>query len=72
MMILGWKKRYFAILKELNYSEKKDKESALILDSIIKKTDSNKKIRKLIQGKYSFCDRFWTIIIICYSKIKKI
>ena len=39
-MISGWKKRYFSILKELNYSEKKDKESALILDSILKKTDT--------------------------------
>ena len=28
------------ILKELNYSEKKDKESALILDSILKNMDS--------------------------------
>ena len=54
MMIPGWRKRYFSILKELNYSEKEDKESALILDSIIKKTDSTKKIRKLIQGKTVF------------------
>ena len=36
-MILGWKRRYQSILKELSYSEKKDKESAVILDSILKK-----------------------------------
>jgi len=46
MMISGWEKRYFSILKELNYSEKKDKESAAILDSILKKTDTIEKIRE--------------------------
>ena len=44
MMILGWKKRYLSILKELNYSEKKDKESAIILNSILQKVDVSKKI----------------------------
>ena len=47
-MISGWEKRYFAILKELDYSEKKDKESAVILDSILKKTNNIEKIRNLI------------------------
>ena len=50
-MISGWKEKYFSILKEFNYSEKKDKESAAILDSILKKTDTIEKIRELIQGK---------------------
>ncbi len=36
-MIVGWGERYSSILKKLNYSEQKDKESALILDSILKK-----------------------------------
>ena len=54
MMILGWEKRYFSILKKLNYSEKKDKESALILDSILKKTNTIEKIEKIIQGKTVF------------------
>ena len=49
-MISGWEKRYFTILKEMNYSEKKDKESALILDSILKKTDSIEKVKEIIQG----------------------
>ncbi|MEO2220971.1 MAG: 6-hydroxymethylpterin diphosphokinase MptE-like protein [Nitrosopumilus sp.] len=54
MMISGWKKRYLLILKELNYSQKKDKESAIILDSILKKTNTTDKILKLINGKTVF------------------
>jgi uncharacterized Rossmann fold enzyme len=54
MMILGWKKKYHEILKELNYSEKKDKESSIILNSILKKTNVNKKIISLIKGKTVF------------------
>ena len=53
-MILGWKKKYHEILKELNYSEKKDKESSIILNSILKKTNINKKIISLIKGKTVF------------------
>jgi hypothetical protein len=54
MMISGWKKRYLLILKELNYSQKKDKKSAIILDSILKKTNTADKILKLIEGKTVF------------------
>jgi len=54
MMISGWKKRYLLILKELNYSQKKDKQSAIILDSILKKTNTADKILKLIEGKTVF------------------
>ena len=43
-MISGWGGRYVSILKELNYSRKKDKESALILDSILKKQIQLKKL----------------------------
>ncbi len=50
-MILGWKKRYREILKELRYSEKDDKESAIILNSILKKSNVEKKIIDLIKGK---------------------
>ena len=53
-MILGWKTRYLSILKELKYSEKKDKESTLILDSILKKTKNIEKVEKLIQGNTVF------------------
>ena len=54
MMISGWEKRYLLILKELGYSQKKDSESAIILDSILKKTNTTGKILKLIEGKTVF------------------
>ena len=53
-MILGWKKRYYEILNEFKYSEKKDKESSIVLNSILKKTNVNKKIISLIKGKTVF------------------
>ena len=72
MMISGWKKRYFSILKELNYSEKKDKESALILDSILKKTDTIKKIKKLIEGKTIFVIGSGPSLSSAIPKLKKL
>ncbi len=54
MMISGWKKRYSDIIKEFNYSEKKDKESAVILNSIIKKSNINEKIISLVKNKTVF------------------
>ena len=72
MMISGWEKRYFSILKELNYSEKKDKESALILDSILKKTDTIKKVRKLIEGKTIFVIGSGPSLSIAIPKLKKL
>jgi len=53
-MISGWGERYLLILKELGYSQKKDRESAIILDSILKKTNTTEKILKLIEGKTVF------------------
>ena len=72
MMISGWKKRYFSILKELNYSEKKDKESALILDSILKKTDTIEKIKKLIEGKTIFVIGSGPSLSSAIPKLKKL
>ena len=71
-MISGWEKRYFSILKELNYSEKKDKESAVILDSILKKTDTNEKIREIIQGKTVFVIGSGPSLSIAIPKLKKL
>jgi len=71
-MILGWKKRYFSILKELNYSQKKDKESALILDSILQKTDTIKKIEKLIQDKTVFVIGSGPSLSFAIPKLKKL
>lgn len=50
-MISGWRKKYLEILKEFKYDEKKDKKSAVILNSILKKTNLNEEISKLIKGK---------------------
>jgi len=50
-MILGWKKRYSEILKEFNYDEKKDRESAILLDAILEKSDIETKIINLIKGR---------------------
>lgn len=70
-MILGWKRRYQSILKELGYSEKKDKESAVILDSILKKNDNNQKITKLIQGKTVFVIGSGPSLSFAIPKLKK-
>ena len=70
-MILGWKRRYQSILKELSYSEKKDKESAAILDSILKKNNNNQKITKLIQGKTVFVIGSGPSLSFAIPKLKK-
>ncbi|WP_048114962.1 6-hydroxymethylpterin diphosphokinase MptE-like protein [Nitrosopumilus adriaticus] len=54
MMLLGWKKRYSDILKEFNYSEKKDSESAIVLNSLLKKSNTIEKIIRLIEGNTVF------------------
>ena len=54
MIISGWRKRYSDILNEFKYSEKKDKESAILLNSILKKSDVNEKIINLVKGKTVF------------------
>ncbi len=51
MTILGWEKRYSAILREFNYDGKKDEESAIRLDSILEKSDVYEKIVNLIKEK---------------------
>lgn len=54
MLISGWKKRYSEILKQFKYSEKKDKESAVLLNSFLKKSNINQKISDLIKGNTVF------------------
>ena len=71
-MVSGWGKRYLSILKELNYSEKKDKESAVILDSILKKTDTIEKVREIIQGKTVFVIGSGPSLSIAIPKLKKL
>jgi len=53
-MISGWSKKYSEILYEFRYSEKQDTESAIILESILRKPVSIKKIKNMIKGKTVF------------------
>jgi len=53
-MISDWNKKYAEILHEFKYNEKQDTESAIILDSILKKPISIKKIKEKIKGKSVF------------------
>ena len=53
-MISGWKMRYSDILKQFKYSEEKDKQSSVILDSILKKSNIERKILGLIKDKTVF------------------
>jgi len=50
----GWKKWYSNILKEFKYDEKKDKESAIILNSILKRSNINNEILNLIKNETVF------------------
>ncbi len=50
-MIPGWKKRYSDILTEFKFDGKKDKESVILLDSILEKSNIHEKIIHLIKGK---------------------
>ena len=70
-MISGWKKRYSEILKEFRYSEKEDKESAILLNSILKKSDTNKKIISLIKGKTVFVIGSGPSLSLAIPKLKK-
>ena len=50
----GWKKWYSNILKEFEYDEKKDKEAAIILNSILKRSNINNEILNLIKNETVF------------------
>lgn len=54
MTILGWYKRYGEILREFGFTKKSDQESALLLDSILKKDFPIKELGKKITGKTIF------------------
>jgi len=71
-MISGWRKRYSDILKEFKYSEKKDKESAIILDSILKKSNINEVIFNLIKDKSVFVIGSGPSLSTAIPKLKKL
>ena len=70
-MISGWEKRYSEILKEFNYDKKKDKESAVLLDSILKKSRVDEKISSLVKGKTVLVIGSGPSLSIAISKLKK-
>ena len=53
-MISGWNTKYSEILKEFGYDKKQDLESAMLLDSILKKSNHSQKIREMISAKSVF------------------
>lgn len=54
MTINGWNSQYKEILRDFGYSRKKDKQSALLLDSLLKKPFPISKLKKLISAKTVF------------------
>ena len=54
MMMRGWISRYSNIVKEFGFSKNQDYESAILLDSIIKKPISVEKIKKKLNRKTVF------------------
>jgi 2-amino-4-hydroxy-6-hydroxymethyldihydropteridine diphosphokinase len=54
MTISGWNEKYAEILREFKYNEKKDTESAIILNSILRRPALIKEISNLIKGKTVF------------------
>ncbi|HSB50993.1 MAG TPA: 6-hydroxymethylpterin diphosphokinase MptE-like protein, partial [Nitrosopumilaceae archaeon] len=54
MAIVGWEKKYSEIIREFNYNEQQDYESAILLNFILKNPTPLKKIRKIISRKSVF------------------
>lgn len=54
MTISGWERKYTEILKEFKYNQQKDLESALLLNSLLKKRFPMKNLRSNIKGKNVF------------------
>lgn len=54
MVISGWNSKYKQIAREFGYKEKDDRDSAILLDSIIKKRFSPTRLKKMITGKTVF------------------
>lgn len=54
MVISGWNSKYKQIAQEFGYSKKDDYNSAVLLDSIIKKRFSPTRLEKMIRGRTIF------------------
>src|SRR5207245_760594 len=54
MRLKGWQEKYTEILKEFQYSRRKDSQSARVLNSILKTKFSLKKLEKKIKNQTIF------------------
>ncbi len=71
-MISGWKTKYSDILREFNYDEQKDKKSATVLNTILKKSKTDEKIHDLIQGNTVFVIGSGPSLSSAIPKLKKL
>ncbi|MCE2614565.1 MAG: DUF115 domain-containing protein [Nitrosopumilus sp. (ex Thoosa mismalolli)] len=71
MIISGWKTKYAEILKEFKYSERKDIESAIYLDSVIKESNNYEKISKKIGKQNVIVIGSGPSLSRCIPKLKK-
>ena len=71
MVISGWSKKYSEIQKEFGYNKKQDKKSAIVLESILRKEISEKKIREVISGKTVFVVGAGPSLSLAIPKLKK-
>ena len=53
-MISGWERKYNEILKEFNFNKKADNQSAILLDSLLKDENQNKKLQEIIENQDVF------------------
>ena len=71
MKVSGWEKKYKEILKEFNYSRKKDFQAAKFLNSILKTSFPIKKLEQKIKGKTVFVIGAGPSLALSIGHIKK-
>ena len=71
MTINGWELKYREIVKEFGYSKKKDYESCKLLNSLLSKKTTVRKIRKLIEDKPVFVIGAGPSLLSCIPLLKK-
>ena len=71
MTIIGWESKYREILRDFDYSRKKDNQSSKLLNSLLKKTAGINVIRDLIKNKPVFVIGAGPSLPSCISILKK-
>ena len=71
MTIIGWESKYREILKDFDYSRKKDNESCKFLNSLLQKKTRTTDIRDLIENKPVFVIGAGPSLPSCISILKK-